>query len=226
MWVCSGTRSAQFGTQMLKNTVCCPGPRRHSGPHLHGRAVLPAAQPVGFPGRAEASRTRAARLHAQGARRNTAFAPCTRNRLPPCVPLMPTRDASGSASGKRFTRCARPCNDIWRLSRRRPLPHSRRGRRLAKDQSVGCAKHERRGGDRPCMCAGYWGRKPNVPHAKGLRAKDSHPPPDVHLRRGAKTSPKTFRGRAYGCPRIRHASPQAPRSTPARSTNGTPEKPG
>ena len=83
-----------------------------------------------------------------------------------------------------------------------------------------------RGGDRPCTCAGYWGRKPNVPHAKGLRAKDSHPPPDVHLRRGAKTSLKTFRGRAYGCPRIQHASPQAPRSTPARATNDTPEKSG
>ena len=104
---------------------------------------------------------------------------------------------------------------------------SKIGRLAARSTSDGePAVPPRRGGDRPCMCAGYWGRKPNVPHAKGLRAKDSHPPPDVHLRRGTKTSPKTFRGRAYGCPRIRHASPQAPRSTPARATNGTPEKSG
>ena len=79
---------------------------------------------------------------------------------------------------------------------------------------------------RPCTCGGFRGRKPNEPHAEGRRTKDSRPPPDVHLRRGAKTSPKTFRGRAYGCPGIRHASPQAPRSTPARATNGTPGKSG
>ena len=104
---------------------------------------------------------------------------------------------------------------------------SKIGRLAARSTSDGePAVPPRRGGDRPCMCAGYRGRKPNVPHAEGLRAKDSHPPPDVHLRRGAKTSLKTFRGRAYGCPRIRHASPQAPRSTPARATNGTPEKSG
>ena len=36
---------------------------------------------------------------------------------------------------------------------------------------------------------GFRGRKPNEPHAEGRRTKDSRPPPDVHLRRGAKTRP-------------------------------------
>ena len=42
---------------------------------------------------------------------------------------------------------------------------------------------------RPCTCGGFRGRKPNEPHAEGRRTKDSRPPPDVHLRRGAKTRP-------------------------------------
>ena len=74
---------------MLKNTVCCPGPRRLSGQ----LSILP------------------------------------RRAVP------------------RVRRPA-PQIDIWRLSRRRPLPHSRRGRRLVKDPPIGCAKHERRGGTR------------------------------------------------------------------------------
>ena len=107
---------------MLKNTVCCPGPRRLSGQLsiLPGRAVPP----------------------------------------------------PGSASRIRPTRL-----DTWRLSRRL-LPQ-------------GAAIGQR--------------------SADWLRLM----PP----RRGAKTSPKTFRGRAYGCPRIRHASLQAPRRMLAQATN-------
>ena len=44
-------------------------------------------------------------------------------------------------------------------------------------------------GCRPCMCGGFRGRQPNEPHAEDRRTKDSRPPPDVHLRRGAKTRP-------------------------------------
>lgn len=59
---------------------------------------------------------------------------------------------------------------------------------------------------RPCTCGGFRGRKPNEPHAEGRRTKDSRPPPDVHLRRGAKTSGTPLPGRTDGSPGIRRGS--------------------
>ena len=79
--------------------------------------------------------------------------------------------------------------------RREVFRPSRTGRRRGKSPVRRLSVRPGAGGaapprvPRPCTCGGCRGRQPNAPHAEDRRTKDSRPPPDVHLRRGAKTRP-------------------------------------
>ena len=169
-----------------------------------------------------------------------ALRPPVQRHLAPLSPKAPAAQPQGAAIGQRSADWLREARATGRREAQgRAESHARAGKRIRptrrrevfRPSRVGrrrdgrtCgafpfapepAAPPRRGGDRPCTCAGCWGRKPNVPHAKGLRAKDSHPPPDVHLRRGAKTSPKSFRVRY-----VRLAAPVS--GTPHRRHPGAP----